>query len=90
MLKGRITMRTPIGEAIKKAMKDTNTTQTQMARLVGAKSQSVISERLKMSNLSINTVVEMLDAIGYDLVIEKRKQGRRREDRLIIGKGDKQ
>lgn len=90
MLKGRITMRTPIGEAIKKAMKDTNTTQTQMARLVGAKSQSVISERLKMSNLSIDTVVEMLDAIGYDLVIEKRKQGRRREDRLIIGKGDKQ
>ena len=85
-----ITMRTPIGEAIKKAMKDTNTTQTQMARLVGAKSQSVISERLKMSNLSINTVVEMLDAIGYELVIEKRKQGRRREDRLIIGKGDKQ
>ena len=83
-------MRTPIGEAIKKAMKDTNTTQTQMARLVGAKSQSVISERLKMSNLSINTVVEMLDAIGYELVIEKRKQGRRREDRLIIGRGDKQ
>jgi hypothetical protein len=43
-----------------------------------------------MSNISIDIVVEMLDAIGYDLVIEKRKQGRRREDRLIIGKGDKQ
>jgi len=30
-------MRTPIGEAIKKAMRESNTTQTQMAKLVGAK-----------------------------------------------------
>ncbi len=81
-------MRLHIGEAIKTAMRESNTTQTQMAKLVDAKSQSVISERLKMSNLSIDTVVEMLDAIGYDLVIEKRKQGRTREGRMIIGRGD--
>lgn len=58
-----------IGEAIKTAMKSKKITQTTLADMVGAKSQSVIAERLKMDNISINVVLDMLDAVGYEMTI---------------------
>ena len=61
-----------IGEAIKQAMKSQKITQVQLADMVGAKSQSVIAERLKMDNLSVNTTLEMLDAIDYELIIRPK------------------
>lgn len=63
-----------IGEAIKSAMKSKKITQTNLAELVGAKSQSVIAERLKMDNISINVVLDMLDAVGYQMVIEPKPE----------------
>ncbi len=77
-----------IGEAIRQAMKNQKTTQKQLADRIGAKSQSVISERLKMNNLSINTVIEMLDGIGYEMVIQEKKRGRRPEGQIIIDRGE--
>lgn len=77
-----------IGEAIRQAMKNQKTTQKQLADRIGAKSQSVISERLRMDNLSINTVIEMLDGIGYEMVIQEKKRGRRPEGQIIIDRGD--
>ena len=77
-----------IGEAIRQAMKNQKTTQKQLADRIGAKSQSVISERLKMDNLSINTVIEMLDGIGYEMVIQEKKRGRRPEGQIIIDRGE--
>lgn len=77
-----------IGEAIKEAMKRQKTTQKQLAERIGAKSQSVISERLRMNNLSVDTVIEMLDAIGYELVIQEKKRGRRPEGQIVIERSD--
>lgn len=73
-----------IGEAIKQALKNQKTTQQQLADRIGAKSQSVIAQRLRMNNLSIETVLEMLDAIGYEMVIQEKKPGRRRDDQILI------
>ena len=58
-----------IGEAIKNAMKSKKITQTTLAERVGVKSQSVIAKRLKMDNISVNVVLDMLDAIGYEMMI---------------------
>lgn len=77
-----------IGEAIKEAMKRQKTTQKRLAERIGAKSQSVISERLRMNNLSVDTVIEMLDAIGYELVIQEKKRGRRPEGQIVIERSD--
>ena len=77
-----------IGEAIRQAMKNQKTTQKQLADRIGAKSQSVISERLRMDNLSINTVIEILDGIGYEMVIQEKKRGRRPEGQIIIDRGE--
>lgn len=73
-----------IGEAIKQALKNQKTTQQQLADRIGAKSQSVIAQRLRMNNLSIETILEMLDAIGYEIVIQEKKPGRRRDDQILI------
>lgn len=72
-----------IGEAIKQAMKSQKITQVQLAEMVGAKSQSVIAERLKMDNLSVNTTLEMLDAIDYELII-RPKNCTSVDDNIII------
>lgn len=75
-------------EAIRLAMKNQKTTQQQLADRIGAKSQSVIAQRLRMNNLSINTVIEMLDGIGYEMVIQEKKRGRRPEGQIIIDRGE--
>ncbi len=72
-----------IGEAIKTAMKRKKITQTTLAEMVGVKSQSVIAERLKMDNISINVVLDMLDAVGYKMVIVPKTEG----DSITISKG---
>ncbi len=77
-----------IAEAIKLAMKNQKTTQQQLAKTIGAKSQSVIAQRLRMDNLSVDTVLEMLDAIRYEMVIQEKKSGRRPEGQIVIERGD--
>lgn len=73
-----------IGEAIKLAMKKQKTTQQQLADRIGVKSQSVIAQRLRMDNLSVDTVLEMLDYIGYEMIIQEKKRGRRPEGQIVI------
>ncbi len=62
-----------IGKAIKSVMKSDKVTQSKLAEMVGAKSQSVIAERLKMDNISINAVLDMLEALGYEMVIQSKE-----------------
>lgn len=78
-----------LGDAIKSAMKLQKTNQTQMAERIGASSQSVVAQRLRMDNLSVDKVMEMLDVIGYELVIQEKKRGRRPEGQIVIG-GDEE
>ena len=75
-----------IGEAIKLAMKNKKITQTELAEMVGVKSQSVIAERLKMDNISINTVLDMLEAIGYDLIIQEKSDYDNSNSQFIISR----
>ncbi|MCB6366638.1 helix-turn-helix domain-containing protein [Intestinibacillus massiliensis] len=73
-----------ICEAVKLAMKNQKTTQGQMAERIGVKGQSVIAQRLRMDNISVNTVLEMLDAIGYEMVIQEKRPGRRPDGQYVV------
>lgn len=78
-----------IGEAIKTALKETKTTQTQLQKRINAKTQSVIAMRCRADSLSTETVIEMLDEIGYELVIQPRKPGKRPAGQIVIdGRGN--
>ena len=79
-----------LGSAIKIAMKNTNTTQKQMAERLGEKTQSVISQRLLHDNMSINLALEMLDVLGYEIVVQPKKRGRRPDGQILITRGDEE
>ena len=78
-----------INEIVSKVIETTLTqggkkyTQTMIADELGVKPQH-ISDRLKNENMKVNTVIEMLDLMGYDLVVKPRESGR---DSYIVEKG---
>ena len=73
-----------VSEAIKEAMRQTKTSQKMLAERIGVKNQSTIAMRLKQESIGVNNVIEMLDAIGYEMVIQEKKRGRRAEGQMVI------
>ena len=69
-------------------MKANRITQVHMAQLLGVSSQKVIWRRMNSENMTVNTILEFLDAMDYELVIRERRGGRRREDEIIITQED--
>ena len=43
-----------------------------------------MNARLYYSNMTFNTAVEMLDVLGYEVIIQERKPGARRADQIVI------
>ena len=39
---------------------------------------------MNIPNMTINNVVEMLDVLGYEIVVQERKPGARRADQIVI------
>lgn len=75
-------------KAIEKAMTETGTTQLQLARAAGMKNQSNVSEAFKR-DMKISLVVRFAEAMGYELVLQKKKPGRKQDGQIVIdGKED--
>ncbi len=78
-----------INEIVAKVIETTLTqggkkyTQKMIADELNVKPQH-ISDRLKNENMKVNTVIEMLDLMGYDLVVQPRESGR---DSYVVEKG---
>jgi hypothetical protein len=79
--KGGLYMNTK--DAVKQVMKECKTTQAQLAKLLGYSGQPSISERLK-SDMQISTLRAMMDAMGYEVVIQKKKQGKRPAGQIVL------
>lgn len=76
-------------EAIKKAMIDTGVKQRDIMEFVGAKTQSVISERINHKNISVKALAEILDAMGYEVVIQpKSADGLRADKQYVLSRED--
>lgn len=58
-------------QVIKSIMSDTGTTQKDLVPLTGVKSQSVISERINYKTIGLKPLLEILGAMGYELVVRK-------------------
>lgn len=74
-------------DAVKQVMKETKTTQVQLAKLLGYSGQSSVAQRLK-SDMQISTLAAMMDAMGYEVVLQKKKQGKRSVGQIVIGGGE--
>ena len=73
-----------INKAIRDIMKLKNMSLSAMATAVGKSKGNDISARLNNDNMSFDKVVEMLDVLGYEVVLQERKQGGRRADQIVI------
>lgn len=47
-----------------------------------------VSARLTNDNLSFDKAVEMLNVLGYEIVIQEKKSGGRRADQVVIDQND--
>lgn len=69
-----------MGSSLKKVDKKTG-------EIVGLKGNDV-SARLTNDNLSFDKAFEMLSVLGYEIVIQEKKQGGRRADQIVIDQTD--
>lgn len=72
-----------VSEALKQAIKESGMTQARLAKALGYRGQSSIAERVK-GNITVENMLAMMDAIGYEVVIQKKKPGRRPEGQLAL------
>lgn len=73
-----------INKAIRQVMRDKGVTLLSMAKAIGKERSGDVNARLYYSNMTFNTAIEMLDVLGYEIVIQERKPGARRADQIVI------
>jgi len=73
-----------INEAIRQVMKNKKISLTTMAKSLGKSRGNDISARLAHANMSFDKAVEMLNILGYEVVLQEKKQGSRRADQIVI------
>ena len=71
-------------EVVKAIMKDNKVKQETLARTVGLPDARYISARLNYPNLSVTTLCEMLEGMGYELVAQRKTGGQRKEGSYVI------
>lgn len=59
-------------ELIYKLLKETNTLQSDLAKALGYKSPAVISNRLNRDGMTTKSFLEMVDALGYEIVVRPK------------------
>lgn len=73
-----------INKAIRQVMRDKGVSLLSMAKSIGKERSGDVNARLYYSNMTFNTAVEMLDVLGYEVIIQERKPGARRADQIVI------
>ena len=73
-----------INKAISHLMKENKVTQLSMARSIGKERANEVSSRLSNGNMTFDRAIEMLEVMGYEVVIQKRKQGARGRDQIVL------
>ncbi len=73
-----------INEAIHQIMKAKKVSLSVMATAIGKSRGNDVSARLNNGNLTFDKVVEMLDVLGYEVVLQEKKQGSRRADQIVV------
>lgn len=73
-----------INKAIRQVMKEKGVSLLTMANAIGKQRGNDVSSRLLSPNMTFDKAVEMLDVLGYEVVIQERRPGARRADQIVI------
>ena len=58
-------------EVIKTVLSNAGASQADVAKQIGAKSRAVVSERINHTNIGIKALLELLEAVGYEIVVRE-------------------
>lgn len=75
-----------INEIIRSLMKENKVTQSSMAASIGKKRANDVSARLVSKNMTFDNAIEMLEVMGYEVVVQKRTAGARGKDQIVVGR----
>lgn len=70
-----------ISDIIKQAMKRRKITQEKLSVMLDLSSQSVVSMRINSNNPTVGKLVEVLDALDFELIVRPKRDP---EDRFIV------
>ncbi len=70
-------------ESIRAVMSEKKITQTKLASLMGYNTQSGLASRLS-SKISCDLLIEMLEKLDYEVVIQPKTQGKRKEGSIVL------
>jgi hypothetical protein len=71
-----------LGEAINKLVKDNKKSHASLAEMIGRKNPTYISNIVSRSNANVVTLLEITDALGYEVII-RPKSGDDKAERTI-------
>ena len=65
---------------IKELIKESGVTQTSLAKLVGIKTQGIVSQMLSINmGMKVGSFYKFTDALGYEVIVRKKKRGKLEE-----------
>lgn len=78
-----------INKVIADVMREKKVTQAMMAKSIGKEKATDVSARLASKNMTFNKAIEMLEVLGYEVVVQPVPRGKRPEGQYIILSSDK-
>ena len=80
--KGDIDM--TVGTLLKQLIKKERTTQTRLAETLGYSAQSGVASALASPGISVVSTVRLVEELGYDVIIAKKRPGRKMTDAYYL------
>ena len=78
-----------VNKALKNIMKDKGVTQEQMGKLLDKSTgQRYVSNTLRSENMNINIVISFCELLGYEVVLQPKKPGKRKDGEYVVCKGE--
>lgn len=79
-----------INKAIIAIMREKKFTQKMMASAIGKPSANAVGSRLSSTNMTFDRAQEMLEVLGYEIVIQPVTAGQRKDGAYVIDGKDEE
>lgn len=79
-----------INKAISTVMKEKGCSLRQMAVYIGKDRPNDVSARLASKNMTFDKAIEMLSALGYEVIVQPVTAGQRKDGSIVITKEEEE
>jgi len=76
-----------INDVIRFVMAERGVTHREMAASIGMPGASAVGARLNSNNMTFDRAIEMLEVLGYEVVVQPRRETRS-DDQIVLVRSD--